>query len=286
MEPVRGTPAADGPEPDAEPPVLHLDECTLAGKVEVFTDGACVHNQSAQLRRAGFGVWWADGHDGNLSAPLEGHAQTNNRAELSAVLHVLKYEPRDVHIKTDSAYVLNGCLKHRFAWAALGWHKVRNADLWREAHDLLLSRGSAVELSKVKGHATSTDVRKGVVSARDKHGNDAADALASSAAQANSLPSHTVANIMHRKRVLKDIQVMMVEILEARSVQMQAQTMVDDGPHSHACSISPSGTSCTESASRDSDSESYVSDSSSYSSSSFSSVQSSLPIHSGKNHPT
>ena len=176
-------------------------------------------------------------------------------------------------------------MKHHFAWAALGWHKIRNADLWREAHDLLLSRGSAVELSKVKGHATSIDVRKGVVSARDKHGNDAADALASSAAQANSLPAHTVANIMHRKRVLKDIQVMMVEILVARSVKMQAQTVVDDGPHSHACSI-PSGTSCTESASRDSDSESYVSNSSSYSSSSFSSVQSSLPIHSGENHPT
>ena len=217
---------------------------------------------------------------------MEGHEQTNNRAELSAVLHVLTHESRDVHIKTDSEYVLNGCLKHRLAWATLGWHKVRNADLWRKAHDLLLSRGSAVEISKVKGHATSNDVRKGVASARDNHGNDAADALASSAAQAHSLPSHVVKDTLHRKRVLRDIQIMMVEILMARSVQVQTQNAVVDDSLSHVCGTPSSGTSCTESTSQYSDTDSNVSDSSSYSSCSRSSVHSPLPIHSGINHPT
>ena len=103
-----------GPLPATGPVVLHLDECFVSGRVEVYTDGACVHNQIPSLRRAGVGAWWADNHPMNVSVPLEGHTQTNNRAELSAVLHVLKHEPRDVHIKTDSEYVLQGCLRHRF----------------------------------------------------------------------------------------------------------------------------------------------------------------------------
>ena len=187
------------PEPDAEPPIMHLDECTINGRVEVYTDGSCVHNQSAKLRRAGFGAWWADGHEQNCSAPLEGHVQTNNRAELSAVLHVLAAETRPVHIKTDSKYVLDGCLKHRFTWAALGWHKVSNADLWRAVHLLLSQRGDSVAMSKVKGHATCKDVAQNRVTARDKHGNDGADSLATAAAMSHSPPAPFVKDALHRK---------------------------------------------------------------------------------------
>ena len=168
---------------------MYLDECFIEGRVEVYTDGACVHNQSASLRRAGVGAWWAEGHGSNISELLVGHEQTNNRAELTAVLKVLLSEARPVHIKTDSKYVLDGCLKHRFAWAALKWHHVRNADLWKQVHGLLNMRGDQVRMSKVKGHATIHDVAKGRVSERDKMGNDAADCLAKAAAKANSFSS-------------------------------------------------------------------------------------------------
>jgi ribonuclease HI len=135
-------------------------------------------------------------------------------------LHVLAKEARDVHIKTDSEYVLKGCLQHRFVWVALGWHKVSNADLWRQTHDLLRHRGGAVAISKVKGHATLRDVRCGRVSSRDKHGNDAADCLASAAAVANSLPESTVKDVLYRKRVVRDLQLMMVNIIVARSQRL------------------------------------------------------------------
>jgi len=124
--------------------ILHVDECFIAGRIDVYTDGACVHNQISILRRAGFGAWWADNHELNVSKPLEGYAQTNNRAELAAVLHVLRHEPRDVHIKTDSAYVWQGCLKHRHTWAAAGWRGVHNSDLWLDVHELLQLRGASV----------------------------------------------------------------------------------------------------------------------------------------------
>ena len=231
------------PEPDDEPPLLHLDEGTISGRVEVYTDGACLHNQSASLRRAGVGAWWADGHSSNFSAPLTGHVQTNNRAEVSAVLHVLANESRDVHIKTDSEYVLQGCLRHCFAWAALGWHKVKNADLWRQVHAKLCHRGSAVALSKVKGHATLKDVSSGRVSARDKHGNDAADSLASEAAAANSLPKQAVKEVLHRKRVVRNVQLMMTRILAARSQQLQIFAATTPNAHRDDASCTSSSES-------------------------------------------
>ena len=151
------------------------------------------------------------------------------------MLHVLRHEQRDVHIKTDSDYVLKGCLKHRFAWATLGWHKVSNADLWQQAHALLSHRGSSVALSKVKGHAIALDVCRGRVSARDKHGNDGADHLASAAAAANSLPQQVVEEALHRKQVVRDVQFMMTEILSARSKQVFPSDASSDHGESMSC---------------------------------------------------
>ena len=37
-------------------------------RVVVFTDGACRNNQDARFRRAGYGVFWADGHPLNISS--------------------------------------------------------------------------------------------------------------------------------------------------------------------------------------------------------------------------
>ncbi len=138
-------------ESEGKPLVLHLDEVLHDGMVEVYTDGACLHNQVATLRKAGYGAWWADGHPANISMALPGHVQTNNRAELAAVLHVLQVEPRKLLIKTDSDYVLKGCLYHRHVWATAGWAGLMNADLWRQVHSHLESRNTVVVFSKVKG---------------------------------------------------------------------------------------------------------------------------------------
>ena len=50
-------PPPESPAPILEPAtasvVLHLDEYFVSGRAEVYTDGACVHNQIPSLRRAG-----------------------------------------------------------------------------------------------------------------------------------------------------------------------------------------------------------------------------------------
>jgi ribonuclease HI len=173
-------------------------------------------NQVATLRKAGYGAWWADGHPTNISMALPGHVQTNNRAELAAVLHVLQVEPRKLLIKTDSDYVLKGCLHHRHVWATAGWAGLMNADLWRQVHSHLESRNTVVVFSKVKGHATPEDVAGGLVSARDKHGNDAADALAGKGARSHASSGEHVRYVMHRRSVTKAVQLMMLDILSAR----------------------------------------------------------------------
>ena len=128
-------------------------------------------------------------------------------------------ESRPVHVKSDSEYVVKGCLRHRFTWAALGWHKVRNADLWQEAHSFLQERRGQVVMFKVKGHATWRDVRHGRVLAADKHGNDKADALATAGAAMHSLSKQFVSEHLTRTKVTYDLQHMMVDIdiLFARS---------------------------------------------------------------------
>ena len=71
----------------------------------------------------------------NVSAPLGGNEQTNSRAELSAVIRVLELDLRNVEIRTDSTYVVNGIQKlglwrRRNFWT--NRREIKNADLWRK----------------------------------------------------------------------------------------------------------------------------------------------------------
>ena len=109
------------------------------GRQVVYTDGACTNNQDDRYRRAGFGVFWSDGDTRNMSSLLPGHKQTNQRAELYAVLVVLQSSTDDIDIHTDSKYVYDGCTQHLRTWKMQGW-KIDHADLWRNVDALLTKR--------------------------------------------------------------------------------------------------------------------------------------------------
>eukprot|EP00663_Eupelagonemidae_sp_cell21sb_P008597 gene8597-4072_t len=70
-------------------------------RVFVWGDG------SASEGRAGYGVYYGASNPRNTAARCEGH-QTNNRAELSALLHCLRNDPRPLLFVTDSKYVRDG----------------------------------------------------------------------------------------------------------------------------------------------------------------------------------
>jgi ribonuclease HI len=120
--------------------------------VQIFTDGACRGNP-------GPGGWGAvmryKDHEKTLHGG-EAHT-TNNRMELTAVIRALETltRPCDVHITTDSKYVMDGVMQWMPNWKKRGWKTVdkkpvKNVDLWQQL-DSALQRHQ-VQWQWVRGH--------------------------------------------------------------------------------------------------------------------------------------
>jgi ribonuclease HI len=123
----------------------------------VWTDGACENNGKPSAR-AGVGVYLGEGDPRNVSEPLEGE-QTNNRAELTAVIRALEIIGRDTSaiVYTDSQYVVNGLSSWIAGWKKKGWRKgdgkpVKNRDLWMDL-DAKRTARPLVTFKWVRGHA-------------------------------------------------------------------------------------------------------------------------------------
>eukprot|EP00662_Eupelagonemidae_sp_cell21_P057038 gene57038-biopygen35018 len=112
------------------------------GNIRVWTDGSrCVRNGR---NSAGAGVFYGTGHPGNRAITVPGK-QSNARAELFAMLHVLRTEHRPVVVRSDCRYVVDGTNSGRETWRAKAWFQrplegtlIANADLWREVDQRLL----------------------------------------------------------------------------------------------------------------------------------------------------
>jgi ribonuclease HI len=139
--------------------------------VQIFTDGACKGNP-------GPGGWGAVLRAGTTERELSGGeaVTTNNRMELTAVIEALGAlkRPSDVHLFTDSRYVMDGLTKWIKGWQRNGWltadkKPVKNAELWRAL--LAAVEPHRVRWEWVKGHAGHPE-------------NERADRLASAAATA------------------------------------------------------------------------------------------------------
>jgi len=103
---------------------------------EVHTDGACSNNGQTGSR-GGIGVFFSKDNSLNISERLVGTPQTNNRAELTAIIRTLEVYPyqTDLRIYSDSMYCINGIQKWMGNWEMNGWKKsdgseVLNCDLW------------------------------------------------------------------------------------------------------------------------------------------------------------
>lgn len=144
------------------------------GVLKIYTDGSSRSN--GQLgARAGFGVFFGQGDPRNVSEPLRGEPQTNQRAELTAIQRALEVAPaeQDVQIITDSQYSINCVTKWAAGWRRNGWttasgELVKNRDLVQAILDRMEEKGQAggkTVFKWVKGHAADA-------------GNAAADLLA------------------------------------------------------------------------------------------------------------
>jgi len=133
--------------------------------VEIYTDGACRGNPGP----GGWGVVLrAHGREKEL---FGGELlTTNNRMELTAVIHALEALKRRCRISlyTDSQYVQKGISEWIDDWKRRGWRTadkkpVKNVDLWQRLD--ALSKEHDIDWHWVRGHA-------------GHDGNERADALA------------------------------------------------------------------------------------------------------------
>ncbi|TQS34372.1 hypothetical protein Golomagni_05246 [Golovinomyces magnicellulatus] len=142
--------------------------------IKVYTDGSSRRNGRLGAR-AGVGVFFGTNDPRNVSEPLQGQAQTNQRAELTAVLRALQICPmdKDVQIVTDSTYTINCVTKWYQTWLKNEWKtangsRVLNKDLVQSIRHLMDRRklmGAKTALAWVRGHNHDS-------------GNNAADRLA------------------------------------------------------------------------------------------------------------
>ncbi|ADG94012.1 ribonuclease H [Arcobacter nitrofigilis DSM 7299] len=122
-------------------------------KINLYSDGSSLGNPGP----GGYGtILEFNGKQKELSGGEDN--TTNNRMELKGVIEGLKAlkEPCDVHITSDSTYVVKGINEWLSSWIKNNWKSstkkpVKNDDLWKEYVEV--SKNHKILASWVKGHA-------------------------------------------------------------------------------------------------------------------------------------
>jgi ribonuclease HI len=141
-------------------------------KYELYTDGGCRGNGIKDNPAAGLGCYL----EGENIEPIYYKEQlnfkpnTNNKAEIMAVIRGLELIEKNIEIEndfikneliiyTDSAYTMNGITSWIKSWKANGWltskkEPVKNQELWIELDKKIeeAKEKFEIEFKKVKGH--------------------------------------------------------------------------------------------------------------------------------------
>ncbi|KAH8882994.1 hypothetical protein GQ53DRAFT_847147 [Thozetella sp. PMI_491] len=130
--------------------------------LKIWTDGSSLGNGRAGSR-AGLGVFFGHGDLRNISERLVGDPQTNQRAELAAILRALEVagDSQGVKIHSDSKYSIQCVTEWYATWEKNGWltreGPVKNVDLVQAIRKRINARdkkGTKTVFEWVKGHAS------------------------------------------------------------------------------------------------------------------------------------
>ncbi|EFW22435.1 ribonuclease H [Coccidioides posadasii str. Silveira] len=142
--------------------------------LKIYTDGSSLGNGKA-VSKAGVGVYFGPGDERNVSEPLKGNRQTNQRAELTAISRALDIAPRhrDVTIYTDSKYAIDCVTVWFVRWQRNKWMTTDHKPV--ENKDLVQSIRAKIEERTLLNVKTLFEWVKGH---NKDPGNEAADRLA------------------------------------------------------------------------------------------------------------
>lgn len=142
--------------------------------IVIYTDGACSNNGKPSAK-AGIGIYYSLQNKEtfpNVSERLIGK-QTNQRAELSAILRALQMTTntsRNIHIFTDSQYSIDAVTKWYPNWLSKNTFDKKNIDLISEIYNI--KKKKPFSFHHVYSHTKLTDTHS--------EGNKQADLLATS----------------------------------------------------------------------------------------------------------
>lgn len=152
----------------------------------VYTDGACSNN-GKENAMAGIGIYFGSDDPRNVSKRITGK-QTNNRAELTAIIETYAIIEPDIQMRkkiaiaTDSEYVLKCIGSYGKSCALQHWKKeIPNKDLVQLAYELYRDK-PMLQFIHVKAHTNETDIHS--------IGNANADRLANLSIGLEDCPYH------------------------------------------------------------------------------------------------
>jgi len=122
---------------------VKVDQTESKASTVIYTDGSF----SSITNSAGWACYHSLTHE-VIYGSLPGK-QTNNRAELFAILSAVKFFPGDLLIYTDSNYCVNILKGH--------WKASENLDLYQSFKELIKDR--CIELQHVYGHNRDSDLQ-------------------------------------------------------------------------------------------------------------------------------
>ncbi|CAK5264469.1 unnamed protein product [Mycena citricolor] len=168
----------------------------------VYTDGACKGNGKPGSV-AGVGVWWGPSDPRNIAERCPGD-QTNNRAELIAIVRALEETPiskKPLLIRSDSVYSIKCLGEWLPGWVRNNWtsslgESVKNKEIIRYIATLLNARalkGQKVHFEHVKGHSGEA-------------GNEGADLMANHGAALHQEPERDWVTLEAELRLGGDVQ--------------------------------------------------------------------------------
>ena len=133
----------------------------LDDDLHLFTDGSTMFGTSSYLAFSSWSLMLAEPGSDEVtivaSGCLPGLIQTNNRAELYAVLQALLVGASGC-IYSDSQYVVDGVARIQLSgWVEAHWSKAENYDLWYRVFLCLQHDPGRWKLFKVKSHLAVAD---------------------------------------------------------------------------------------------------------------------------------
>ena len=117
----------------------------------MFTDGSNQNGTSRELARAGWGVFYANCSSHNTASKLHGPVQTPYRAELRALLHVVKTASDRVLVMCHCKSVVNTFQDYRLH-GRRRCGKLQEEDSWEQIVDILDNREELVRIQWMPSH--------------------------------------------------------------------------------------------------------------------------------------